>query len=100
MEENKITNKEKDLILADIEITRANLYVFKNSQEKEVWEKMLDNAMVSLNQQPEYSKKLILRVNVVIDNLWKFAEEPRFYRSILVRIPVLFLSLKCGIIFI
>jgi hypothetical protein len=62
--------KEIDKILADIDIARTNLYVFKNSNEKNKWISLLDKAQESAYEKPEYSKKLINRVIEVINNLW------------------------------
>jgi len=60
-------------ILASIKITRMNLYVFKNSEEKNKWSQLLDEAERSVldNENYIYADKLIGRVNEVIDALWK-----------------------------
>ena len=64
-------NKEQiDKMLADIEIARTNLYVFKDSKEKDKWADLLDNAQEFVNEKPEYSKKLIDRVVEVTEKLW------------------------------
>ncbi|MBI2048214.1 MAG: hypothetical protein HYT27_03670, partial [Parcubacteria group bacterium] len=61
---------DSDKILADIEIARANLYLFRNSEEKDIWEELLDNAQKSVHEKPEYSIRLVNRVNEVVSKLW------------------------------
>ncbi|NQU77269.1 hypothetical protein HQ544_01075 [Candidatus Falkowbacteria bacterium] len=64
-------NREEQKILAEIEITRADLYVFRESKEKDRWADLLDKAESVVQEKPEYSKRLNNRVNEVIGNLWK-----------------------------
>ncbi|MCK5466358.1 hypothetical protein KAI56_02570 [Candidatus Parcubacteria bacterium] len=72
MEQQEIdNNKNRNNLLADIEITRANLYVFKNAEEKDVWSDLLDKAEENVQSNPEYSRKIVNRVDEVIKNLWK-----------------------------
>ncbi|MBU2545367.1 hypothetical protein KKC65_02870 [Patescibacteria group bacterium] len=63
-------NNEKQKMLADIEISRANLYVFKDSCEKEQWSQLLDKAEQKI-ENIDYAQKLIDRVNNVIDSAWR-----------------------------
>lgn len=66
-----IQKKEIDKILADIAIARANLYVFKDSKEKDKWIDLLGKAQEHAGEKPEYSKKLINRVVGVTDKMWE-----------------------------
>lgn len=68
-----MNSPEEQELLADLEIARKNLYVFKNSAEKEKWEDLLNRAESEINNNKNYvfARKLISRVNEVIDNLWK-----------------------------
>ncbi len=64
------TEKNQE-IFANIEIARANLYVFGNSNEKNKWHELLDKAKLELINNPIYSAKILERVNNVIDATWK-----------------------------
>src|SRR5882724_161711 len=60
-------------LLADIEIARKNLYVFRDSGEKQQWIDLLDKAEdeTAKNGNYIYAAKLVARVNEVVDKLWK-----------------------------
>lgn len=65
-------NKEEQKLFADIEITRTNLYVFKDSGEKQKWVDLLDKAQKEVTEGNHiYSRKLIDRVAEVIKKLWE-----------------------------
>ncbi len=66
-------SKEEQELLADIEIARKSLYVFKDSGEKQKWVDLLDKAEGEVNGGKNYiyATKLVSRVNEVIDKLWK-----------------------------
>lgn len=68
--DEKQQKKETQGLYADIEIARADLYVFKDSKEKNQWLELLDKAYEFVEEKPEYSKKLISRVKEVTRNLW------------------------------
>lgn len=63
-----------DEIKAEIELAKADLYVFKDSTEKEKWSKLLEKAEQAIAENPpreKYAKKIVNRVNEVIGGLWK-----------------------------
>jgi len=64
---------EQQELLADLDIIRKNLYVFKDSLEKKKWDDLLNKAEkeVRAGRNYVYAKKLMERVKEVIDNLWK-----------------------------
>jgi hypothetical protein len=65
---------KKQIILSSIEIARANLYVFRDSKEKEKWELLLNKAEEKINESVDndvYANNLINRVNDVVSNSWK-----------------------------
>lgn len=65
-------SKEQQKLLADIEITGTNLYVFKDSSEKQKWVDLLDRAQKEvLDGNYVHAQKLIDKVTEVIDSLWK-----------------------------
>ncbi len=65
-------SKEEQELLADIEITHANLYVFKDSGEKQKWIDLLDKAQKEVAAGNYiYARKLIDRVTEVIKKLWE-----------------------------
>ncbi len=67
-------DEKKQTILSSVEIARANLYVFKESSEKEKWETLLNKAEEKINESIEnatYANNLINRVNEVVSNSWK-----------------------------
>lgn len=67
-----LNSKESQKLLADIEITRTNLYVFKDSGEKQKWVDLLNKAQKEVADGNYISaQKLIGRVAEVIDGLWK-----------------------------
>jgi len=70
MDKQSNNNDNKQKRLADIEISRANLYVFRDSCEKERWSQLLDKAEKQVDN-TEYAQKMINRVNDVVDNAWK-----------------------------
>lgn len=64
---------KRQIILSSIEIARANLYVFKDSKEKEKWELLLNKAEEKINESSDndvYANNLINRVNEVVSNSW------------------------------
>jgi hypothetical protein len=63
----------KQELLADIEIAGKNLYVFKDSVEKQKWQDLLDKAQKATIETKDYiyARKLIARVNEVISKLWE-----------------------------
>ena len=64
--------KEEQKLFADIEITRTNLYAFKDSDEKQKWADLLDKAQKEITERNYTSaRKLIGRVEEVIKNLWE-----------------------------
>jgi hypothetical protein len=66
-------SEQEQKLLSEIDITRANLYVFKDSGEKQQWADLLDKAekQVVEGENYIYAQHLIDRVKAVIDNLWK-----------------------------
>jgi hypothetical protein len=66
-------SEEQQIILADIEIARKNLYVYRDSSEMAKWEEMLVKAEneTLAGKNYIYSRKLIERVNEATSNLWK-----------------------------
>ena len=66
-------NEQEQELLSEIDITRANLYVFKDSGERQQWAELLDKAekQVIDGGNYVYARNLLDRVNTVIENLWK-----------------------------
>lgn len=70
----KLYTKKQQEILAEIETTKADLYVFKGSDEAKTWENLLNeakNAILAGEENHIYANKLIKRVDLVIDHAWK-----------------------------
>ncbi len=66
--------KKQQEILAEIEITKADLYVFKGSDDGKNWENLLNeakNAILASEENNLYANKLIREVRLVIDHAWK-----------------------------
>lgn len=62
---------ERQTLLADIEIAKADLYVFKESKERQKWEDLLAKAVEATEADHYvYARKLIDRVNEVVSKLW------------------------------
>lgn len=72
---NKSLPLESQNILADISIARANLYVFREENDKMVWENLLNQAEQALYATPnpnyDYARKLLTRVEKVVSSLWQ-----------------------------
>jgi hypothetical protein len=65
-------SEQEQKLLSEIDITRANLYVFKDSGEKQQWAELLDKAEKQIaDGNYVHAENLIDRVKTVIDNLWK-----------------------------
>ena len=64
--------KSKQELLADIDVTYVDLYVFKDSKEKQKWEDLLEKATDAVERGDNvHAQILIDRVKTVIDKLWK-----------------------------
>ena len=88
-------NSQAQKLKASIRIARENLYVFRDSKEREKWENLLNEAEEArVGGELVYAEELVGRVDNVVDALWKRIERWQTYQTKLTKCFLVLIALQ------